>query len=308
MTDALRTMALFERAVELDADARVAFLTRECGGDEQLRDEVDALLRADAASGDFLTRPLNTTGDRSGERLGVYRLVKLIGSGGMGSVYRGERADGAFAKPVAIKLVLFDAGDLRTRFALEQRILGAFSHPNIASLLDVGTDGKGAPYLVMEYVEGRAITAYAHDHELDIRARVALFLKILDAVQTAHSQLVVHRDIKPSNVFVDAHGEPKLLDFGIAKLLGEGAPAATRTGLGPLTPEYASPEQVRGRTDRHRFGHLLAGRAALRAGDRGKAVPHRRHAPERDRTHRLRNRSAATEHTSEHSPRRRQHA
>jgi eukaryotic-like serine/threonine-protein kinase len=239
-------MELFERALTLEAGARLLFLDRECSGDERLRSEVDSLLHADAASGDFLTLPLNAMGDRSGERLGAYRLVELIGSGGMGSVYRGERADGAFAKPVAIKLVLFDAGDLRARFALEQRILGAFSHPNIASLLDVGSDANGAPYLVMEYVEGRPITAYAHDHELDIRARAALFLKILDAVQTAHSQLVVHRDIKPSNVFVDIHGEPKLLDFGIAKLLGEGAPTATRTGLGPLTPEYASPEQVRG--------------------------------------------------------------
>ncbi len=246
MTDPVRTIMLFERAIELEPDARAAFLDEECADDARLRNEVDSLLQADAASSNFLARPLNATGDRSGEHLGAYRLMRLIGSGGMGSVYRGERADGAFAKPVAIKLVLFDAGDLRTRFALEQRILGAFSHPNIASLLDVGTDANGAPYLVMEYVEGRHITAYAHDHRLDTRARVALFLKILDAVQTAHSHLVVHRDIKPSNVLVDAHGEPKLLDFGIAKLLGEGAPAATRTGLGPLTPEYASPEQVRG--------------------------------------------------------------
>ena len=246
MTDPARTIMLFERAIELEPDARAAFLDEQCSGDARLRSEVDSLLQADAASSHFLTQPFNGSGDRSGERLGAYRLVRLIGSGGMGSVYRGERADGAFAKPVAIKLVLFDAGDLRTRFALEQRILGAFSHPNIASLLDVGSDANGAPYLVMEYVEGRHITAYAHDHQLSIRARIALFLKILDAVQTAHSHLIVHRDIKPSNVLVDAHGEPKLLDFGIAKLLGEGAPAATRTGLGPLTPEYASPEQVRG--------------------------------------------------------------
>ncbi len=142
--------------------------------------------------------------------------------------------------------MLFDAGDLRTRFALEQRILGAFSHPNIASLLDVGNDDNGAPFLVMEFVQGQPLTAYARDHNLDVRSRVALFLKILDAVQTAHSQLVVHRDIKPNNVLVDAHGEPKLLDFGIAKLLDESPQTATRTRLGPLTPEYASPEQIRG--------------------------------------------------------------
>ena len=241
-----RTFDLFERAVELTADERRAFLERECSDDAGLRDEVEALLRADTLAGDFLADPLGATGDRSGEHLGAWRLTRMIGSGGMGSVYRGERADHAFAKPVAIKLLLFDAGDLRTRFALEQRILGAFSHPNIASLLDVGLDARGAPYLVMEYVEGRPITRYAEECALDIRARVALFLKILDAVQTAHSQLVVHRDIKPGNVLVDAHGEPKLLDFGIAKLLGDSAPSATRTGVGPLTPEYASPEQVCG--------------------------------------------------------------
>jgi eukaryotic-like serine/threonine-protein kinase len=276
MNDPARMIVLFERAIELEPDARAAFLDEECRGDARLRSEVDSLLQADAASSDFLKRPFNATGDRSGERLGAYRLMRLIGSGGMGSVYRGERADGAFAKPVAIKLVLFDAGDLRTRFALEQRILGAFSHPNIASLLDVGTDANGAPYLVMEYVEGRHITAYSHDHRLDIRARVAMFLKILDAVQTAHSHLVVHRDIKPSNVLVDAHGEPKLLDFGIAKLLGEGAPTATRTGLGPLTPEYASPEQVRGEpigtgSDIYSLGVLLyelvTGERPYRIGD-----------------------------------------
>ena len=248
MTDAKRTMEVFERALALEEEERASFLAGECADDEGLRHEVGALLRADAsaASSDFLAIPLQTVGDRSGERLGAYRLVELIGSGGMGSVYRGERADGAYTKSVAIKLVLFDAGDLRTRFALEQRILGAFSHPNIASLLDVGNDDNGAPFLVMEFVQGQPLTAYARDRELDIRSRIALFLKILDAVQTAHSQLVVHRDIKPNNVLVDAHGEPKLLDFGIAKLLGEGPQTATRTRLGPLTPEYASPEQIRG--------------------------------------------------------------
>lgn len=245
MTDSHKTLRLFEQALDLEDDERDAFLQRECAGDVVLRAEVQALLDADAAAGDFLAQPITASG-RSGERLGAYRLTRLIGNGGMGSVYCAERADGAFDKPVAIKLLLFDAGDLRTRFALEQRILGALSHRNIASLLDVGQDRNGAPYLIMEYVQGSAITAYVHDHQLDQRARIALFLKILDAVQTAHSQLIVHRDIKPSNVLVDGHGEPKLLDFGIAKLLDHDAPAMTRTGRGPLTPEYASPEQVRG--------------------------------------------------------------
>lgn len=171
--------------------------------------------------------------------------MELIGSGGMGSVYRAERADKAYTKPVAIKLLSINASDLRKRFALEQRILGALTHPNIAALLDVGTDAGGVPYLVMEYVDGQPITEYARIASLGLKARADLFLKILDAVQTAHSQLIVHRDLKPGNVLVDAHGEPKLLDFGIAKLLGDDVPSATRTGLGPLTPNYASPEQVR---------------------------------------------------------------
>ena len=245
MTRGHRALDLFKQALPLDLAERSAFLERACAGDDGLRGEVDALLTADAAAGDFLAEPLAQRRDRSGERLGPYRLTHHVGSGGMGSVYRAERVDGVFSRPVAIKLLLFDAGDLRQRFALEQRILGALDHPNIARLLDVGGDATGAPYLVMEFVEGRPINRYVHERALPLGARIALFLKILDAVQTAHSQLVVHRDIKPGNVLVDAHGEPKLLDFGIAKLLGERA-SATRTGLGPLTPDYASPEQVRG--------------------------------------------------------------
>jgi serine/threonine-protein kinase len=246
VTDPRRTLLLFEQAVALDIADRERFLADECRGDSALRAEIDALIRADSDAGDFLDQPISEPGNRIGERLGAYRLVALLGSGGMGTVYKAERADGAFAKPVAIKLLLFDAGDLRTRFALEQRILGALSHPNIASLLDVGQDANGAPYLVMEFVEGQPITRYAHDLQLSLNARIELFRKILDAVQMAHAQLVVHRDIKPGNVLVDTHDEPKLLDFGIAKLLDGSVSAATRTGLGPLTPEYASPEQVRG--------------------------------------------------------------
>ena len=247
MNTVQRALDVLEQVLELGPAERAAFLDRCCDGDPTLRAEVEGLLAADTAAGDFLGRPFAAPShDRSGERLGAYRLVQLIGSGGMGSVYRAERADGAFEKPVAIKLLLFDAGDLRARFALEQRILGALSHPNIASLLDVGQDAHHAPYLVMEYVEGRPITAHARQTNLDVHACLLLFAKILDAMQTAHSHLVVHRDIKPSNVLVDSHGEPKLLDFGIAKLLDDSAPATTRTGTGPLTPEYASPEQVRG--------------------------------------------------------------
>jgi eukaryotic-like serine/threonine-protein kinase len=240
------TLRIFEQAIALEGAERDAFINASCGDNEAMRAEVRALLDADAAAGEFLAKPLHQTGDRSGERLGPYRLVSLIGSGGMGTVYRAERADGAFAKPVAIKLLMFDAGDLRQRFALEQRVQGALSHPNIASLLDAGRDANGSPYLVMEFVEGRPFNVYVKEEQTSLRDRVRLFLKILDAVQTAHGQLIVHRDIKPGNVLVDAHGEPKLLDFGIAKLIGDNQPSATRTRLGPLTPEYASPEQVRG--------------------------------------------------------------
>ncbi len=241
-----RTLDLFEQVLDCDPELRDAFLDVHCAGDAKLRREIEGLIAADAASTGFLGEPLQPRSDRSGEQLGAYRLVQLIGNGGMGSVYRGERADKAFAKPVAIKLLLADAGDLRTRFALEQRILGGMTHPNIASLLDIGSDDRGAPFLVMEYVEGEPITDHVRRVALDPIGCANLFLKILDAVQTAHSQLIVHRDLKPGNILVDTHGEPKLLDFGIAKLLVEDSPSTTRTGLGPLTPNYASPEQVKG--------------------------------------------------------------
>ncbi len=246
MSDPRRTLELFEKALDYATSERRTFLDEHCAGDAELRRAIEALLAADAAAAGFLGQPLQLSTDRSGERLGAWRLLKLIGSGGMGSVYRAERADNAYAKPVAIKLLLIDAGDLRTRFALEQRILGSITHPNIASLIDIGNDERGAPFLVMEYVEGEPISAYAQRRNLDGRECADLFLKILDAVQTAHSQLIVHRDLKPANILVDAHGEPKLLDFGIAKLLVVDSPNATRTALGPLTPNYASPEQVRG--------------------------------------------------------------
>ncbi len=248
MSNAAQALDVFKRALLLPEPEQIALLDQECGVGTPLRDEVDALLQADAAAevGGFLVAPLSARVDRSGESLGAYRLIHLVGSGGMGSVYRAERSDAAFSRPVAIKLLLFDAGDLRLRFAQEQRILGALDHPNIARLLDVGSDAHGAPFLVMEFVEGHVLTDYVRENRLDIRARIELFIKILDAVQTAHGQLVVHRDIKPANVLVDAHGEPKLLDFGIAKLTGGQVLSTTRTGLGPLTPEYASPEQVRG--------------------------------------------------------------
>jgi serine/threonine protein kinase len=246
VNDSQRALQLFDESVVLDRSARAAWLDAACGADTALRRDVEQLLEADALANDFLSTPLLDASDRSGELLGVWKLDRLIGSGGMGTVYQAHRADGAYDKLVAIKFLLFDAGDLRRRFALEQRILGALTHPNISSLLDASRDSRGAPYLVMEYVDGTPITQYVHEHALDLRARIRLFTAVVDAVQTAHSQLIVHRDIKPSNVLVSARGAPKLLDFGIAKLTGEHVAAQTRTHLGPHTPEYASPEQVRG--------------------------------------------------------------
>ena len=256
-------LALFDECVLLDPVARSAWLDRECAGDALLRREVEQLLQADQRATDFLEAPLtHETSDRSGERVGPWRLEALVGSGGMGSVYRAARADGAYERIVAIKFLLFDVGDLRRRFTLEQHILATLTHPHIAALLDVGKDSRDAPYIVMEYIDGVPITEYAQAHAMDVRTRVAMFRKVVDAVQTAHSQLVIHRDIKPGNVLV-SNDTPKLLDFGIAKLIGDGAVAVrTRTGLAPLTPEYASPEQVRGEplgitSDIYSLGMLL---------------------------------------------------
>lgn len=245
-----RAMEVFSAAVELDPTRRAAYLDAICRNDDELHAFVKKLLAADESPRVCLDRPIAAprNGDRSGEVLGSYRLAALIGSGGMGSVYRATRADGAFDKPVAIKLLAFDAGNLRARFMQEQRILGCLSHPHIATLLDVGNDANGTPYFIMEYIAGVPITQYAREQELTPSQRIELLLPVMDAVQAAHSQLIVHRDIKPSNVLVDHAGAAKLLDFGIAKLIGDEAAAVaqTRSGLRALTPEYASPEQVFG--------------------------------------------------------------
>jgi serine/threonine-protein kinase len=246
VNDPRRVLQLLERALEAEPATRAALLDSECDGDAQLRSEVERLLKADAVAGAFLDAPLRTGADRSGERVGPWQLIRELGHGGMGSVYLATRADDLYAKQVALKLLRFDVADLRARFANERRILATLEHPNVARLLDAGTDASGAPYVAMEYVEGEPITRWCDAHALDLRARIALFVKVLDAVQSAHSQLIVHRDLKPANILVDRHGEPKLLDFGIAKLVDRDERGLTLTGMAPLTPEYASPEQVRG--------------------------------------------------------------
>jgi eukaryotic-like serine/threonine-protein kinase len=246
VTDPSRVLHLLDEALALDGAQRQAFIDASCAGDAELLLRLTTLLAAESASEQFLQPLAQAPRDRSGDHIGPWRLLRELGHGGMGTVYLAERADAMYTKSAALKLLRFDVGDLRARFVNERRILATLDHPNIARLLDAGTDAAGAPYVAMEYVEGEPITAWCDRQKLDIRARINLFLKVLDSVQSAHGRLIVHRDLKPANILVGAQGEPKLLDFGIAKLIDGQSPGPTLSGMGPLTPEYASPEQVRG--------------------------------------------------------------
>jgi non-specific serine/threonine protein kinase/serine/threonine-protein kinase len=279
-----RPKEVFLAALARPPELRSAFLDEACGGDDELRREVDSLLAAHDAAGSFLSNPigLDTDGaeeagppEESGpERIGPYRILDTIAHGGMGTVYRAVRDDDAFHKTVALKLVRGGRHSeySERRFRQERQILARLEHPNIATVLDGGTAEDGQPYLVMEYVEGQPITRFCAAQGLGIRERLALFRTVCGAVQYAHQNLVIHRDIKPANVLVDGHGVPKLLDFGIAKLLASGVDpdlAPTDTVLPMMTLEYASPEQVKGQpvttaSDVYSLGvllyELLAGR------------------------------------------------
>jgi Tol biopolymer transport system component len=288
-----RVAALFDEASVLPPSERAGFLDRACAGAGELRAEVEALLAADAQAAGFLAGPADPTGrllaaavlergeeaaaERAGERLGAHRLVREIGRGGMGTVYLAERVDGQFEQRVAIKLIR--SGKLGDRvlrdFLRERQILARLEHPHIARLLDGGLTPAGEPYFVMEHVAGLPITDYCAHHRLAVEERLRLFLAVCEAVAAAHRAQVVHRDLKPSNILVDAAGEVKLLDFGIAKVLGPQGSEATRTAA-PMTPLYAAPEQIRGlpateRTDVYALGlllyELLTGRRAHQAGD-----------------------------------------
>lgn len=259
-----RLQELFSQALELPPEQREAFIERETGPDRELRQEVLELLACD--TGQFtgpLTHALGaaldaTTRDRRkalvGRVVGSYKLVSVLGHGGTGTVYLGERADRQYSAQVAVKIVDSATvhGDLGMRFRAERQILASLNHPNIARLLDAGETQDGQPYLVMEYVHGEPVDRYCDRKQLDLRGRLELFLEICSAVQYAHQNLIVHRDLKPANILVTAEGAPKLLDFGIAKLLDVGDAAAvlalTRMNDRLLTPEYASPEQILGRT------------------------------------------------------------
>lgn len=246
---------LFERAVEAPPDGRAAVLEALCP-DPAARARVQALLDAHDRAGDgFLDRPAVVLAaaaiGRSGRRLGAYQIERELGRGGMGAVYLAQRADDTYAKLVAIKIVAAPLGDeaLVRRFRRERQILAQLEHPQIARLIDGGTTDDGLPYLVMEFVEGVRIDEYCRRQGLALADRLRLFRRVCDAVQYAHTHLVVHRDLKPQNILVAADGEPKLLDFGIAALLsddGDGAAVMTQTGQTAMTPDYASPEQVRG--------------------------------------------------------------
>lgn len=262
---------LLEACLERAATEREAWLEAACCGDAELYREVRSLAESYEASGDLLEEPALGNGEgpeqQEGRRVGPYRILREIGEGGMARVYLGVRADDASRRKVAIKVIKrgMDYEFILRRFRNERQILASLDHPNIARLLDGGTTGDGVPYFVMEYIDGPAIDRYCDERRLTIRERLELFRTVCAAVERAHRQGIVHRDIKPGNILVSADGTPKLLDFGIAKVMDpEGWTAADRTLTVQrlMTPEYASPEQVRGTavseaTDVYSLGVLL---------------------------------------------------
>ncbi len=251
--------ALYE-ALELRRELRPGFIAKTTGDDTELRGELESLIAAhEAASDDFLNTPAAASGAFAeppgpdpwvGKHIGPYQLIEEIGSGGMGEVYRAVRADDAYQKQVAIKLIRTgqDSAFVVQRFRNERQILASFEHPNIARLLDGGSTTEGLPYFVMELIRGEPIDRYCDHHRLDTTARLRLFLQVCAAVQYAHQRLIIHRDLKPSNILVKDDGVPVLLDFGIAKIIESGgaAPLPQQTLLRLMTPDYASPEQLNG--------------------------------------------------------------
>jgi eukaryotic-like serine/threonine-protein kinase len=277
-----RIDAIFEAALQQELHTREAFVRNACGAEQELCDEVMALLRSEAAAeqriGESATAyavPLidaiadadHADQARVGRRFGAWSIVREIGRGGMGRVYLAERADEEYRQQVALKIVKrgMDTDEVLRRFRFERQVLASLQHPNISRLLDGGATDDGLPFIVMEYVPGETITHYCDVNHLDVNARLRLFRVVCDAVQYAHRNMVIHCDLKPSNILVDAQGVVKLLDFGIAKLLAEGQTdqtPQTRPGLRVLTPGYASPEQLAGErmttaSDEYSLGVLL---------------------------------------------------
>jgi eukaryotic-like serine/threonine-protein kinase len=274
-----RLKTILDEALEQNSSAaRIALVERRCGQDTDLLEEAESLL---AEAEELLKEPTDSFEDcarnaastfwqegppRGGERVGAYVIVRELGRGGMGTVFLAERADGQFEKQVAIKILNrgADTAEILRRFRAERQILARLDHPNIARLLDAGTTDDGLPYFIMDYIVGTPVTRFAITQRLSTRQRLELFLKICAAVEFAHRNMVVHRDIKPSNILVNAEGEPKLLDFGIAKLLAkdEATAQSTTEAQQHLTPICASPEQAKGdpitvATDIYSLGALL---------------------------------------------------
>jgi eukaryotic-like serine/threonine-protein kinase len=253
---------VFNRALQLKGEERIAFLENNCDKDPILLNEIKSLLLAHETSGaiDHSPDQLKTSvlshlksHGMIGKRIGAYCITGELGYGGMGTVYLGERADGKFSQKVAIKLLrnIFTSEEQTRRFIAERQILATLNHENIARLYDGGITNEGQQYFIMEYVEGQPIDKYCNDKKLTYRERLNLFLDVCDAVHYAHRKLIVHRDLKPGNILVTNEGKVKLLDFGIARILNTSEILSNRmqvtpTGLLPLTPNYASPEQVRG--------------------------------------------------------------
>ena len=269
-----RLNEIFHAALALGPGERSAFLAQAGTDDESLRLETEELLRAhehaevDLGAIERLEAALDepARAGLAGLRLGPYRISEEIGRGGMSTVWFADRADGEFEQRVAIKVIKrgMDTAQVLARFRAERQILASFDHPNIARLIDGGTTDDGLPYFVMEHIQGHPIDEYADERRLPVRERLGLFLQVCDTVSYAHQHLIVHRDIKPQNILVTNAGVPKLLDFGIAKMLQEagGQGGHTLSGFHLLTPEYASPEQVEGRstttqTDVYSLGVVL---------------------------------------------------
>ena len=258
---------IIDHALDLETAERAAYLDSECAGDPELRQEIDSLLEQEEPAKDFIENPILTHGPRlpSLEREAVplpeiegYEILDEIGYGGMARVYEARRFEEGMTLHVAIKVLrkrmLGAEGETDWRFRHEGRILASLEHPYIARIFGGGTTAEGLPYFVMEYVEGKPLDAYCDENKLPISDRIKIFRKVCSAVEYAHRKLIVHRDIKPGNILVTPDGEPKLLDFGIAKLLDTEDDAGHETwhmtlpGMQPMTPSYASPEQFKGET------------------------------------------------------------
>jgi eukaryotic-like serine/threonine-protein kinase len=272
-----RIATIFDRALDASVADRADVLGQLCGSDETIRREVEDMLDAHDRSPGLIAERRLVTGDDverdagtlpAGTRIGPYRIESLVGAGGMGDVYRAERADGAHHQTVALKVLRpgFRTADMVRRFRIEREALARLVHPGIATILDGGSLEDGRPYIVLQFVDGLPFTTYCSAHQLSVRERLTLFLRIVSAVQFAHGRLVIHRDLKPSNILVDEAGTPRLLDFGIAKLLDvrddASLGAATAADVRLFTPEYAAPEQFRGEppttaTDVYALGVLL---------------------------------------------------